>query len=160
MTKAANFLKLLGFIAICQGAGLVGTIFTINSIPTWYAFLNKPSFSPPNYLFGPVWTLLYTLMGVSIYLIFQSKFKGKKSLAAAKKIFWSQLFLNSLWSIIFFGAKLPTLAFVEIVIMWGTIIWTIIKFYKISKPAAYLLFPYLLWVTFASALNLAIALLN
>ncbi len=157
--KTNNFLKLLLFIGVCQVAGLIGSIFTINAIPNWYATLVKPSFSPPNYLFGPVWTILYTLMGVSVYLIYQKRSKNNKSIDAIN-IFGLQLFLNSLWSIIFFGAKLPSLAFVEIVILWGIIIWTIIKFYKINKTASYLLIPYLLWVTFASALNLAIVLLN
>lgn len=157
--KSFGFLKLMLFIAVCQLAGLIGTIFTFDAIPTWYATLNKPFFNPPNYLFGPVWTVLYTLMGISAYLIYREGTK-KKDVKEALNIFWIQLILNSLWSIIFFGMKNPSLAFVEIIFMWVAILVTIIKFYKVSKTAAYLLIPYLLWVSFASILNLSIVLLN
>lgn len=160
--KPANFFKLLGFIALCQLAGLIGSLFTFSAIPTWYAYLIKPTFSPPNYLFGPVWTTLYTLMGISLYLVYQTKIKkgGNNQKEKAIRIFYTQLILNALWSIIFFGLKNPGLAFVEIIIMWSYILVTIMRFYKINKIASYLLIPYLLWVSFASVLNLSIALLN
>ena len=152
-----NFFKLLAAIAVCQLAGIIGTPFTITAIPSWYATLNNPFFSPPNFLFGPVWTVLYFLMGVSLYLIWISKSKLKKN---AFKIFFIQLTLNALWSIIFFGLKNPLLAFIDIVALWITISLTIKHFYKISKPASYFLIPYILWVSFATLLNLAIVILN
>lgn len=152
-----NFSKLLISLTIPQLAGIVGTFFTISAIPTWYANLNKPFFSPPNSVFGPVWTVLYFLMGVSLYLIWTSKNKLKRS---ALKIFFIQLTLNALWSIIFFGLKNPLLAFIDIVALWITISLTIKHFYKISKPASYFLIPYILWVSFATLLNLAIVILN
>lgn len=147
-----NIPKLILSIGLCLGVGIVGSFFTTSSIPTWYATLNKPFFSPPNFIFAPVWTTLYILMGISLYLVWQ---KGK-----VPTIFWIQLILNFLWSILFFGLKNPVLGFVEIVVLWITIFLTIKNFYPISKWAAYLLIPYLLWVTFASILNLSIVILN
>lgn len=150
-------IKLLGFsIPLPLLTGAVGSYFTISSIPTWYETLNKPFFSPPNYIFGPVWTALYILMGISLYLVLISK--KKKDLAV--KVFMLQLFLNFLWSIIFFGLQNPALAFFEIVALWLSIVFTIKLFYPISKNAAYLLIPYILWVSFATVLNLSIFLLN
>ncbi|RJR28983.1 tryptophan-rich sensory protein [Candidatus Microgenomates bacterium] len=149
--------KLVLAIALCQLAGIVGSVFTFQAIPTWYATLNKPFFSPPNWVFGPVWTALYTLMGVSLYLIWTNKSKLKKE---ALSVFYAQLIINSLWSMLFFGLKNPALAFIVILLLWVLIAATIVKFYKFSKLASYLLIPYLLWVGFASVLNLAIVLLN
>lgn len=154
-----NFLKLILAILICELVGVVGGFFTVSSIPGWYAGLNKPFFSPPNWIFGPVWTLLYFLMGVSLFLIWKKGFKKKEN-KFALKIFGSQLILNLFWSIIFFNLKMPELAFIEVVFLWILIAKTIQAFYKISRTAALILIPYLLWVSFASILNLAIALLN
>lgn len=151
-----NFFKLLFSIMICELAGIIGSVFTVSSIPTWYAGLNKPVFNPPNYIFGPVWTFLYLLMGISLFLIW-IKGEGIKN---ALIIFFIQLVLNTLWSLIFFGMKALLPAFIEIIIMWIFILWTIISFYKISKPASFLLVPYLLWVSFASVLNYYIWKLN
>lgn len=151
--------KLVLAILICQLAGIIGSVFTISSIPTWYASLNKPFFSPPNSIFGPVWVILYTLMGISLYIVWKSKV-NKRLKTPALRFFYIQLILNSLWSILFFGLKSPLLAFIEILVLLIMIAATIVKFYKISPPSAYLLAPYLLWVTFASVLNLAIVLLN
>lgn len=147
-----NIPKLILSIGICLGVGVLGSIFTISSIPTWYATLNKPFFSPPNWVFGPVWTILYILMGISLYLVWI-----KRRIPA---VFWTQLLLNAIWSIIFFGMKNPLLAFVEIIILWLAIFLTIKSFYKINRLAGNLLIPYLLWVSFASILNLAIVILN
>ncbi len=149
---AINIPKLILSVGVCLGAGILGSIFTISSIPTWYATLNKPFFSPPNWIFGPVWTILYILMGVSLYLVW---IKNK-----VPAVFWIQLILNALWSILFFGLKNPSLALVDIAALWVAIFLTIKSFYKINKPAGNLLIPYLLWVTFASILNLAIVVLN
>lgn len=161
--KNINIGKLLAAILLSQMAGIIGSAFTISAIPTWYADLIKPSFSPPNWIFGPVWTTLYTLMGISLYLVWNTKLKEKSKLAWKKEslnIFYAQLILNTLWSIIFFGIKNPELAFVGILLMWALIAATIFKFYRISKASAYLLVPYLLWVSFATLLNFAIAYLN
>lgn len=147
-----NLIKLFLAIVICESAGLIGSLFTFSAIPTWYATLNKPFFSPPNFVFGPVWTTLYFLMGVSLYLVWMKK----KSLT----IFWIQLFFNVTWSLVFFGLKNPLLAFINIIFLWTAIFLTIKHFFRISKLAAYLLVPYLLWVSFASILNLAIVILN
>jgi len=145
-----KWLKLVLAILVCEVAGLIGSIFTFPSIPTWYASLVKPSFNPPGWLFAPVWTILFALMGISLYLAWP----------AGKKAFGAQLLLNVLWSVLFFGFHSPLLAFIEIIILWIAILLNIIVFYKKSKPAAYLLIPYLLWVSFAAALNLFIVILN
>ena len=151
--------KLIASIFICQLAGIVGSLFTYQAIPTWYAYLQKPSFNPPNWIFGPVWITLYTLMGISAFLVFERGWENKE-VKLALSIFGLQLILNSIWSIIFFGLQLPVFAFIEIVILWIFILLSIIYFYKVSKPAALLLLPYILWVSFASVLNLSIAILN
>jgi len=154
-----KFIKLILFVLVCEGIGILGSVFTISEITTWYASLNKPFFSPPNWIFGPVWTTLYALMGVSIFLIFETKFK-KKERNSFVLLFSLQLFLNFLWSVIFFGFHLPMFAFLEIIFLWGCILLLIVKFWKYSKPASYLLIPYLLWVSFASLLNASIVILN
>ncbi|OGD89679.1 TspO protein [Candidatus Curtissbacteria bacterium RIFCSPHIGHO2_02_FULL_42_15] len=149
--------RLIVSVAICLLAGAIGSFFTAPAIETWYGSLNKPAFTPPGWLFAPAWTILYMLMGISLYLVWQ---KGFKKNLFAIKIFFLQLVLNAAWSIIFFGLKNPTFAFLEITGLWLVIILTIKVFLPISKIAAYLLVPYLLWVTFASFLNLSIVFLN
>lgn len=156
--KLSNTIKLIISIVMCLLAGIIGSLFTSSAIPTWYATLNKPSFNPPSWLFGPVWTLLYILMGISFYLIWTAKKSKYKSTAI--KIFIIQLILNALWSIIFFGAHWIFVAFIEIILMWIFILLSIIKFHKISKTASYLLIPYILWVSFATILTFAIWVLN
>ena len=150
-------LKLLLSITICEIVGITGSVFTIQAIPTWYITLQKPSFSPPNWLFGPVWTLLYFLMGISIYLILTSKAKNKKQ---AVNVFALQLVLNFLWTPVFFGLRNPLLGLIIIIALWLSIILTIKQFLKIKRWAGYLLIPYLAWVSFATVLNLSIYLLN
>lgn len=152
--KLKSFGKLLLAIIISQSAGLIGTFFTFSAIPNWYNFLDKPTFAPPNWVFGPVWTILYTLIGVSLFLIWQNKKKP------STKLFFFHLFLNAIWSPIFFGLKNLGLAFAVILIMDITLILIIKYFYKFSKLAAYLLIPYLLWISFASVLNFSIWQLN
>jgi len=146
-------------IVVCELAGIIGTVFTTPSIPGWYAGLTKPSFNPPNWIFGPVWTTLYALMGVAAYLVFS---KGLKTpgVKAALAVFAAQLVLNTLWSIVFFGAHRILGAVVVIVLLWAMILATILLFHKISRPAAYLLVPYLLWVSFAAVLNISLYALN
>jgi len=154
-----KFLKLIISILVCQGAGVVGSIFTSPAITGWYATLQKPSFNPPNWIFAPVWTLLFLLMGIALYLVWSSGVGSKKKRTAIL-IFAVQLILNVLWSFLFFGLQSPFYAFIEIIILWLVILLTIISFYRISKPAAYLLLPYILWVSFASVLNFSILILN
>ena len=146
-------------VLICQGMGLIGSLFTTPAIPSWYAGLIKPSFNPPNWIFAPAWILLYTLMGIAAFLIWNRR-NGKKKIKTALVLFSVQLVLNSLWSIIFFGLHLPQYAFLEILVLWVFILLTLLSFYKISKPAGLLLLPYILWVSFAAILNLAIMILN
>ena len=153
-----NLLKLIFSIGLCLLAGVVGSIFTASAIPTWYATLNKPSFSPPNWVFAPVWTTLYILMGISLYLALSGEGKGEREKAV--RIFGIQLVLNIVWSIIFFGWHNPLFALVDIVALWIAIVLTIKNFYKINKLAGQLLIPYLAWVSFATVLNLMIVLLN
>lgn len=154
-----NLLKLLSSIIGCELVGIAGSYFTFSAIPTWYATLNKPFFAPPNWLFAPVWTTLYLLMGVSFYLIWNQR-KQSPQVQAAQKIFLVQLFFNFLWSPLFFGLRSPELGLVGIVVLWFYILMTIRHFYPISKIAAYLLILYLLWVSFATLLNSSIALIN
>lgn len=154
-----KIIKLLASIAVCEFVGLISVPFTIASIPTWYASLNKSPFSPPNWIFGPVWTTLYFMMGVSLYLVWMKGLKNKK-VKVALFFFAAQLLFNFLWSILFFGAHSPLLALIDIVLLLYAISMTMIKFNIISKPASYLLLPYLLWVSFATLLNFFIVILN
>lgn len=154
-----NYLVLLVSILIAQSAGLIGTFFTFSAISTWYVYLNKPFFSPPNWVFGPVWTLLYTLMGISAYLVWRKYRFGKKA-HKFYQVYSIQLTLNAVWSILFFGLKWVGVAFIEIIVMWYFIYRSIRESTKLDVRAAYLLYPYLAWVSFASFLNLAILVLN
>lgn len=152
--------KRLGFsLIITQLAGIVGSFFTSPAIPGWFATLEKPFFNPPNWLFGPVWFLLYAMMGVSIYLIWEEVGKNKYT-KKAMTLFWIHLFFNATWSIIFFGMQNLLLALVNIVIIWVFIIVLIKEFYSINRVSSYLLIPYLLWVSFATLLNYSIWQLN
>lgn len=155
-----NFIKLMLSLAVCQGAGFFGSIFTVKSVSTWYTTINKPFFNPPNWIFAPVWTILFVLMGVSLFLIWSRPLLAKKKRKRAMFIFGLQLIFNFLWSIAFFGLKSPLLGFIVIIILWILILMTIIKFFKISKTAGCLLIPYILWVSFASVLNFFILILN
>jgi tryptophan-rich sensory protein len=152
---------LIAAILICEIAGVIGSLFTYPSISSWYntSELNKPSFTPPSWLFAPVWVILYLLMGISAYLIWEKRAK-KKEVRSAVSVFGLQLALNVLWSILFFGLRCPLCGFVEIIILWLAIAATIIKFNKLSRAAALLLIPYILWVTFAAVLNFYIWRLN
>lgn len=146
-------------ILLCLFAGGIGSTFTIPAIPEWYAALNKPSFSPPNGVFAPVWTILYIMMGLGAALVWKKGLQNPK-VRAALVIFLIQLVLNMLWSVLFFGLRSPLYGLVDILFLWGMILVTIAQFSKVSVPAALLLIPYVLWVTFATGLNLGIFLLN
>ncbi|MGI6278584.1 MAG: TspO/MBR family protein [Patescibacteria group bacterium] len=156
--KIKTFLILIFFLLLPQIAGAIGAYFTFPAIDSWYQFLNKPTWSPPNWLFGPAWTTLYFLMGLASFFIWQKREdpKAKKALTA----YLLHLPLNSLWSIIFFGLKSPLGALIEIIFLWVAILYLTISFFKIKKASGWLFLPYLLWTSFASALNLAIVLLN
>lgn len=157
--KRVQFSTLVFALSISLFAGALGSLATFPSIPTWYAHLNKPSFTPPNWLFGPVWTILYLLMGISFYFIKVTKVKKMQRIEAVQ-FYISQLVFNMIWSIMFFGLHTPAAAFGTIVALWLLILFTIIRFFAIKKTAAYLLLPYIAWVSFAAVLNFSIALLN
>lgn len=153
-----NWMKLIVSLLICQLAGIIGSLFTASSIPTWYATLNKPTFNPPNWIFAPVWIFLYALMGVSFYLIWMNSIVPNFGFLLS--VFLFQLVLNAFWSIIFFGLKSPLFAFIEILVLWVMILVCIISFYRVSNFSSLLLVPYLMWVTFAAILNFSIWKLN
>ncbi len=157
--KFIHVLKLLVSIILCQLAGLIGSLATVPSIPTWYESSKKPSFSPPNWIFGPVWTGLYTLMGISLFMVWQRRVDHSQS-KTALILFFIQLILNALWSVAFFGVRSPLLGLFDIVLLWIAILLTIKSFFGISKAAALLLLPYILWVSFAVLLNFSLWILN
>ncbi len=150
-----SIFKFIASVVICEGAGIVGSLFTFSAIKNWYIFLNKPFFGPPNWVFGPVWTVLYFLMGISLYWIWTKKNSG-----GALKLFAVHLIFNASWSIVFFGLHNIFLALINIVILWILIIAVMIKFSKIDRKASLILIPYLIWVSFATILNYNIWLLN
>lgn len=152
-------LRLIISIAVCFLAGAIGSIATYPNIPTWYAALNKPPFNPPNWVFGPVWTTLYLMMGIALFLVWQKSFEDNEAKPLVP-LFLLQLALNSLWSIIFFGQHLLFWASFEILIMWSLILLFSIRSFKVSKLASWLMVPYILWVSFASVLTIAVWLLN
>jgi len=155
--KKINFTKLVIALIIPQAAGLLGSLATAPNITGWYASLVKSSFNPPNWIFGPVWTFLFLLMGIALYLVWTNKNKNKQT---AYLFFSLQLVFNIIWSVLFFGLHNPLSAFVEIIFLWILILLNIIYFYKINKTAGWLLLPYILWVSFAAALNFSIWQLN
>ena len=148
-----NLIKFIFCILTTEAAGILGSIATVSSVKTWYVTdLVKSPLNPPSWVFAPVWTLLFFLMGTSLYLVWNKK----NNLFW----FWVQLILNTLWSFLFFGLRSPSLAFYEIIFLWVAILMTIIKFRKINKTSSVLLWPYLAWVSFASILNYSIMVLN
>src|SRR3990167_1591032 len=146
-------------IGVCFLVAGIGSFFTTSAIDTWYTTLQKPFFNPPNWIFGPVWTLLYLIMGISLYIVWIAKVEKKAKLQGIT-FFFIQLALNVLWSILFFGLKSPTAALIGIIFLWLAIFLTIRSFLQISKKAGWLLIPYLVWVSFATILNLSIVILN
>lgn len=150
-----NILKLFLSILICQGAGLVGSFAVRATEDTWYSTIKKPSSTPPNWVFGPVWIVMYGLMGVALYLVWVSQSGlGNKNIAIVA--FMIHLILNVLWSFLFFYFKNPFLALIEIILLWAMILICVIVFFPLSQWAGILMIPYLLWVTFASGLNFSI----
>jgi tryptophan-rich sensory protein len=152
-------MELVVFISICLIVGGLGSVATTPAIPTWYAALKKPFFNPPNFLFAPVWTILYIIMGIAAYLVWKSGWE-RTDVKTALFFFGLQLALNGAWSPVFFGLRSPLLGLVVILMLWFSLLYVILLFHRISPLAAWLLVPYLLWVTFASALNYSIFVLN
>jgi benzodiazapine receptor len=158
MTKG-NIVKLVISLALPLALGFIGSLFTSNSINDgWYASLNQPSFNPPNSIFGPVWTILYILMGISLYMVWK-EVPGKKK-ENALGIFALQLLLNFLWSLFFFYFKDIEIALLDIIALWISIVVMVWLFYRVKPLAGWLNIPYLLWVSFATALNIAYYVLN
>ena len=146
----------LSFLLCFLAAGL-GSLFTMASLGSWYAGLAKPSWNPPSWLFGPVWTVLYAMMAVAGWLVWR---RGGAASQLALRCFAGQLVMNVSWSAVFFGLQLPGLAFIEILALWVAIAATLVTSWKVSRAAGFLLAPYLLWVSFAAVLNFAIWRLN
>ena len=157
--KAIDIIRLAISIGVCLAAGFIGSIFTTASIPTWYTTLEKPSFNPPNWLFGPVWTILFILMGIFAFLVWRVGL-SEPNVRIALIIFIIQLILNAFWSVAFFGLRSPIAGLIVIIILWIAILLTILSFAKVSISAGILLIPYILWVSFASILNATIYVLN
>jgi len=157
--KISQIVKLIIAILVPQFAGFIGSLATEPAIESWYASINKPSFTPPNGVFGPVWIILFFLMGLAAFIVWSKGWKNK-AVKGALTLFMIQLILNIVWSILFFGLHSPLAAFIEIIVLWVMILLTMIAFFKISWTAGVLLLPYILWVSFASVLNFAIYRLN
>ncbi|HET8523719.1 MAG TPA: TspO/MBR family protein [Thermomicrobiales bacterium] len=155
-----EFGEILGAIGICEGAGGIGAIATSKGVKTWYPTLKKPSFNPPPGVFGPVWTLLYALMGSALYLVWKARRGDRDEADAAARLFAVQLALNVLWSFIFFRFQKPGLALIEIVVLWIAIVKTVRAVFNVSSMAGWFMLPYLLWTSFAVALNFSIWRLN
>ena len=176
-----QIVKLFIAVGVPLLAGFIGSIFTTPNIPTWYAELVKPTLNPPAWVFGPVWTALYITIGIALFLVWKKNFfvvhhiferrkawnrwsarlwEGDLQRANTVTVFLVQLVLNMLWSYLFFALQSPLLALFGIAALWVAIVYVIINFYRISKAAAYLLVPYLFWVSFAAYLNYSIWILN
>ncbi|MDD4876676.1 MAG: tryptophan-rich sensory protein [Dehalococcoidales bacterium] len=155
-----SIVKLIVSIVACFAAAVIGSLFTFKAIPGWYAGLKRPHYTPPNWAFGPVWTILYVLMGISVFLIWQDGL-AINGASLAFTLFWVQLvFINALWSIIFFGMKSKEGGVVIIIVLWLLILATIITSFRVSGWAGALLIPYIIWVSIASYLNIGIWWLN
>ncbi len=150
-----NYFKLLISLIIPLSLGSIAGFFT-SSDSIWYQELIKPSFNPPGWVFGPVWTILYIMMGLSFYYVWNSE----KEIKLPTIVYYVQLFLNFTWSFLFFGLQNLLISFIEIMFLWSALIVTFFLFHKVSKKGAYLLIPYLLWVSFAAILNFTIYYLN
>lgn len=157
MSHSRQIIGLVIFIAVCYVAAGIGSLFTIPATSTggWYAALPKPPWTPPGWVFGPVWTLLYTLMGIAAWLVWRQR-GSVRAAAAPLALFTMQLVLNVAWSIIFFGQRQPGIAMIDITLLWLAILATMIVFWKVHAVAGWLFLPYFLWVTYAATLNFGI----
>jgi len=157
--KKGLAIKIIISLVVTFSVPVIASIVTDPGTSDWYANLNKPFFNPPGWVFGPVWTVLYILMAVSAGLVWQRGLGGA-NVRLALALYLVQLVLNGLWTPLFFGAKMPLLAFINIVLLWAAIILAILAFFRISKIAALLMAPYLVWTTFAAVLNFSLWYLN
>jgi benzodiazapine receptor len=158
-TTGLSFIKFVTSIAACLSAGVIGSFFTAQSVKSWYLIIKKPPITPPGWVFAPVWTVLYVLMGISFFLVWKQNLESQKY-KDALATFILQLSLNTMWSIAFFGLKSIGGGLVVIVLLALSIIWTMKSFFSFSKTASLLLLPYLIWIGYALALNLWIFILN
>ncbi len=152
-------ISLIVSFALAYSAALIGSFFTVGGIATWYGSLTKPELNPPNWLFGPVWTILYALMAVAAWRIYERRRHEKKAWPLLV-IYGGHLAVNAFWSVAFFAMHNITLAFMVILVLWLMIAYLMAGFYRIDRAAGLLLVPYLAWVSFAAYLNLSILLLN
>ncbi|MSU47339.1 MAG: tryptophan-rich sensory protein [Lacunisphaera sp.] len=152
-----SILALVGFIAASFTAGAIGSWATFPHVRSWYPLLNKPDWNPPGWVFGPVWTILYVLMGVAIWRAWRAGGPAVRGLVAG---YFVQLGLNALWPVLFFGLRQPAWALLEILVLWGFLVWLQAGLWRAEKAAGALWLPYVLWVTFATVLNTAIVRLN
>jgi len=157
--RISSWAALAGFIALCLAVGALGGWVTASSVATWYPTLTKPSWTPPNSIFGPVWTALYVIMAFAAWLIWRkdTRFAGVR---VALILFFAQLALNFLWSLLFFGLRAPGFALIDIVILLLVLILTVWAFFQQSRWAGLIMLPYLVWVAFATALTFTIWRLN
>jgi tryptophan-rich sensory protein len=156
--RGRSAVALVSCVAACFAAAGIGSVATARSVSTWYQELAKPPFSPPDWVFGPVWTVLFVMMAVAAWLVWRRR--GLRGGAVPLTLFGVQLALNAAWSWLFFGFQLPGVAFVELIVLWVAIAATLVAFWRTSRAAGLLLAPYLLWVSFAAALNFAFWRLN
>lgn len=154
-----NVIKFLVCIIASFAAGGIGSLFTFKAIPTWYAGLKKPRYTPPNWVFGPVWTTLYVLMAISVFLVWQEGLTTGYTVLAFI-LFWLQLSINALWSVIFFGFRLKGGGVITIIVLWFLILATIVASFPVSSWAGVLLIPYIAWVSIAVYLNIGVWWLN
>jgi translocator protein len=154
-----SYPKLIAAILSCLILGSLGSLVTTNGPGSWYASLQKPFFAPPNWVFAPVWITLFILMGTALYLVWQCGTENR-DVQIALGIFGLQFFFNMLWSFLFFGLRSPLLGLIDIIVLWMMIAATTGAFYRVKKSAAYLLIPYIAWVTIALALNAAVYFMN
>lgn len=153
-----KFLPYIVGVFVCNLVGFLGSLFMFESLPTWYQTLNTPSLNPPSFVFGPVWTLLYTLMGIALTKVWQFKSSKLKSLWLT--VFAVNLFLNGIWSMFFFYLQNVGLALIDLVLIWSTLLVLLVISKKLNKNVFFLLLPYFVWVSFASYLNFMIYILN
>lgn len=153
-----RWLPLMSWLAVCYGVSAVGAAVTMYAVETWYQGLVKPALSPPDWVFGPVWTVLYGLMALAVWLVWTSE----DSVTRRRAIVWfcAQLAANLMWSFVFFGAQRPELGVMDIMVLWALIVATMVFFFKVNRTAGWLMVPYLAWVTFAGYLNWAIWVMN
>lgn len=158
-TRFNDILKLLVAVGVSELAGIVGALFTTPAISVWYKGLIKSGLTPPAWVFGPVWTILFLLMGIAAFFVWRKGMRHK-GVQNALILFCIQLVLNTIWSVIFFGFHNPGVAFLELILLWCTILFTMVLFSRVSQLAVWLLLPYILWVTFAGYLNYIIWIYN